>query len=611
MRARAIRRSGAGRRSTALRDTLTPPAGRLLRLFTGLDGGVKLLVDLRADLLRVRRATTTSSRQVDESCTQHLATLFDVGLLTLQRITWDAPASLLEKLIAYEAVHAIDSWTDLKNRLDSDRRCYAFFHPAMPAEPLVFVEIALTTGIATRPRRRCSTRHAPDLDPEHADTAVFYSISNCQPGLAGREPRQRARSSRSSSSSTVDLPHVQRFVTLSPIPGLPRAGSTSELRADDALGRANASCCPPNPTRVLRPARRRRLGDRRSDQARAARALRRATSTTAQRRPRRSIRSPTSTSRTARRSSGSTGSPIRARPVAPARPASWRTTSTSPTRIAERAERVRTATSERRRDRRAAIATEPGTRPNRVRPVEKLVYLIWDRPSRDARRRPQAVPRRHRAAAARRSARAVCEVRPRRRRRAGADDGSGPDDELPVRAVRDRLGRHSRRARRRTRRCSPRPASGGRATSSPSRCTRDYGDNEHAPRATGPTASAPPASSCSRSSTSRTGMDDETFYGHWYGHQSPMSEWMQPRCRYVRNAVVRSLTPGAPRYKAIVAEAWPTRRALLTDLPTFFGAPTARRSRRTHPHHARQHQAALRPRDDAQLHALASTSSRA
>ncbi|MGH8977375.1 MAG: hypothetical protein ACRDV7_04810, partial [Acidimicrobiia bacterium] len=66
-------------------------------------------------------------------------------------------------------------------------------------------------------------------------------------------------------------------------------------------------------------------------------------------------------------------------------------------------------------------------------------------------------------------------------------------------------------------------------------------------------------------------MDDETFYGHWYGHQSPMSEWMQPRCRYVRNTVVRALTPGAPRYKAIVAEAWPTPEHL-TDLPTFFGS---------------------------------------
>ena len=148
----------------ALRDALTPPAGRLLRLFTGLDGGVKLLVDLRADLLRLM-GDDEELAQVDEELYQHLVTLFDVGLLSLQRITWDAPASLLEKLIAYEAVHAIDSWADLKNRLDSDRRCYAFFHPNMPAEPLVFVEVALTTGIATRSARSCSTRPRPTSIP--------------------------------------------------------------------------------------------------------------------------------------------------------------------------------------------------------------------------------------------------------------------------------------------------------------------------------------------------------------------------------------------------------------------------------------------------------------
>ena len=91
----------------------------------------------------VRRRRRRARRRSTSELYQHLATLFDVGLLALHRITWDAPASLLEKLIEYEAVHAIDSWTDLKNRLDSDRRCYAFFHPAMPDEPLVFVEIAL------------------------------------------------------------------------------------------------------------------------------------------------------------------------------------------------------------------------------------------------------------------------------------------------------------------------------------------------------------------------------------------------------------------------------------------------------------------------------------
>ena len=87
---------------------------------------------------------------------------------------------------------------------------------------------------------------------------------------------------------------------------------------------------------------------------------------------------------------------------------------------------------------------------------------------------------------------------------------------------------------------------------------RDYGDNEHAPPRDWPDGSAHPASSRSRVFDKPAGVDDETFYGHWYGHQSPMSEWMQPRARYVRNAVVRALTPGAPRYRAIVEEAWPT-----------------------------------------------------
>src|SRR5579871_1820205 len=127
-----------------LRAALTPPTDTLLHLFTGLEGGVKFLVDLRGDVLRLQ---TDNRADLDQELMAHIGTLFDVGLLSLRRITWDAPASLLEKLAEYEAVHAIESWADLKHRLDSDRRCYAFFHPALPDEPLVFVEIALTASI--------------------------------------------------------------------------------------------------------------------------------------------------------------------------------------------------------------------------------------------------------------------------------------------------------------------------------------------------------------------------------------------------------------------------------------------------------------------------------
>ena len=142
-------RRGAER---ALRAALTPPAARLFQLFTGLDDGVKLLVDVRADELRLAGDPDISTEdasaltEVGNELRTQLTALFDVGLLELRRITWAAPAALLEKLIEFEAVHTIGSWADLKNRLDSDRRCYAFFHPSMPDEPLVFVEIALTAG---------------------------------------------------------------------------------------------------------------------------------------------------------------------------------------------------------------------------------------------------------------------------------------------------------------------------------------------------------------------------------------------------------------------------------------------------------------------------------
>ena len=230
----------------ALRDALTPAAVEVLRLFTALDGGVKLLVEMRGDLLRLGEDDADLT-ELDRELRGHLATLFDVGLLTLRRIDWDAPASLLEKLIAYEAVHAIDSWADLKNRLDSDRRCYAFFHPAMPDEPLVFVEVALTSGIATA-MTPLLDEHAPDLDPDKADTAIFYSISNCQPGLAGVN-LGNALLKQVVERLTVELPRLRDFVTLSPVPGL-RAWLEAELR-DGTVTERERELLPAEPARVI------------------------------------------------------------------------------------------------------------------------------------------------------------------------------------------------------------------------------------------------------------------------------------------------------------------------------------------------------------------------
>ncbi len=231
-----------------LRDALVPPADRLLRLFSALEGGVKFLVDLRADVLRVASGAA-ELRDLDRELKAQLATLFDVGLLTLRRITWEAPAALLEKLIAYEAVHAISSWDDLKNRLDSDRRCYAFFHPAMPNEPLVFVEIALTVGVATELAPLLDAR-APELQIDRADTAVFYSISNCQPGLAGVN-LGTALIKQVVEALHLDLPQLRRFATLSPIPGF-RSWLENELGDDGRHLRAGErQLLPAEPARVL------------------------------------------------------------------------------------------------------------------------------------------------------------------------------------------------------------------------------------------------------------------------------------------------------------------------------------------------------------------------
>src|SRR6185437_5573276 len=131
----------------ALRQALEPPRVKLLTQFNALPNGVKFLVDMRAELMKLARHDQ-SLAALDQDLRALLAGWFDEGFLEVKRITWDSPASLLEKLMVYEAVHEIRSWSDLKNRLEADRRCFAYFHPRMPEEPLIFVEVALVQGMA-------------------------------------------------------------------------------------------------------------------------------------------------------------------------------------------------------------------------------------------------------------------------------------------------------------------------------------------------------------------------------------------------------------------------------------------------------------------------------
>ncbi|MCC7079762.1 MAG: malonyl-CoA decarboxylase [Burkholderiales bacterium] len=200
----------------ALREAIRAPRVKILTQFTGLPEGVKFLVDLRADLLRAARENPALD-VLERELSGLLALWFDVGFLELQSITWDSPASLLERLIAYEAVHEIRSWDDLRNRLDSDRRCYAFFHPRMPREPLIFVEVALSKGLAASIQRLLD-KNQPAADLRRADTAIFYSISSTQPGLRGIS-FGNFLIKRVVDELKRDFPALRHFATLSPIPG--------------------------------------------------------------------------------------------------------------------------------------------------------------------------------------------------------------------------------------------------------------------------------------------------------------------------------------------------------------------------------------------------------
>ncbi len=219
----------------ALRVVLEPPRLRLLTQFNALPEGVKFLVDLRADLLAAGR-DEPALVVLEADLKALLASWFDVGFLELRRLTWRSPASVLEKIMQYEAVHAIAGWQDLKNRLDSDRRLYAFFHPRMPEEPLIFVEVALERGMAASIHHLLDET-APVGDAQAADTAIFYSISNAQKGLAGIS-FGNFLIKRVVEELAAEFPNLRSFVTLSPIPGF-RAWLAEHQAEIEALAAAD------------------------------------------------------------------------------------------------------------------------------------------------------------------------------------------------------------------------------------------------------------------------------------------------------------------------------------------------------------------------------------
>ncbi|WP_249977761.1 malonyl-CoA decarboxylase [Vreelandella olivaria] len=202
----------------ALFEACEPRRQELFRRLNLASGGTYDLVKMREDLLTLLR-DEPGLAPIDDDFAHLFSSWFNRGFLMLKRIDWNTPASILEKIIRYEAVHEIQDWNDLRRRLDArDRRCFAFFHPAIGDEPLIFVEVALYKGLPSRIQPILKGEEDGWVDTDNADTAAFFGISNCQTGLRGisfgnfliKQVVQEL---------SQELPQLKHFVTLSPVPG--------------------------------------------------------------------------------------------------------------------------------------------------------------------------------------------------------------------------------------------------------------------------------------------------------------------------------------------------------------------------------------------------------
>ena len=223
---------------TRLTKLAEPRWMELFRRLNATDGGTVRLVRLRQRILKLT-STLPDAARIDSGLQSLLRMWFNPGFLILQPIDWSTPANILEKIIAYEAVHEISSWEDLRARLaPEDRRCFAFFHPSMPEEPLIFVEVALTADIprAIEPVLQIDREAMP---AHEAGTAVFYSISNCQAGLAGIS-FGNFLIKRVAQELKQEFPELKRFVTLSPVPGLMKWLADAEPDLADRIAGADA-----------------------------------------------------------------------------------------------------------------------------------------------------------------------------------------------------------------------------------------------------------------------------------------------------------------------------------------------------------------------------------
>jgi malonyl-CoA decarboxylase len=216
-----------------LQAAVEPRRQELFRRFNMAPGGTAMLVAMRRQLLQTL-GEHPQWQGIDADLVHLFKSWFNRGFLTLQRIDWRTSALVLERLIQYEAVHQIQGWSDLRRRLEADRRCYAFFHQALPDEPLIFIEVALTRGMSATVQPLLDPQ-SPVINPDETDCAIFYSITNCQDGLRGISfgnflIKQVAEDLGRS------FARLRTFATLSPIPGfrdwLESSGALAAARPD-------------------------------------------------------------------------------------------------------------------------------------------------------------------------------------------------------------------------------------------------------------------------------------------------------------------------------------------------------------------------------------------
>ena len=220
---------------TRLLRVVEPLRQELFRRLNLAPGGTRMLVELRRQVL-AGLGPHPHWVTIEDDLAHLLTSWFNRGFLTLRRIDWHTPAIVLEKLIEYEAVHQIQGWRDLRRRLEADRRCYAFFHPALPDEPIIFIEVALVHGMSARVQPLLD----PDskvVSPEGANCAMFYSITNCQEGLRGI-PFGNFLIRTVADELGREFPRLRTFATVSPIPGFVNWLSAQARKPEPGLAEA-------------------------------------------------------------------------------------------------------------------------------------------------------------------------------------------------------------------------------------------------------------------------------------------------------------------------------------------------------------------------------------